>query len=317
MAIGSGLAAQFSFGLETTYATAATLNKHLPLLNESMTHDEERIQSEGIIPGNMTWRSDQWAKGNETNGGDVGVELYDHGLGVLFRAMMGGAAAPVGTGPYTHTFEPGDLANDSLTVQIGKPASSGTVHPFTFLGAQVASWELGCAEGEIATLGLTFAAREHTTATALATPTMPTALKPLSYSVGAILIGGSAVGNIKSATVTGDNGMDTERRFFNAGGKIAQPIQNALRTYTATFETEFTDLVSYNRFVNGTEASLSLKFTSGANSVELLGNIRTDGETPSVAGKEILTQSTTCTFMGPTSDASAFKIIAVNQDATI
>ena len=316
MAIGSGLAAQFSFGLESSYASAATLTNHLPLLNESMTHDEERIQSEGIIPGNMTWRSDQWAKGNETNGGDVGIELYDHGLGTLFRAMMGGAAV-TGAGPYTHTFGPADLVNDSLTVQIGKPASSGTVHPFTFLGAQVTNWELSCAEGEIATLGLTFAAREHTTATALATPAMPTALKPLSYSHGAITIAGTAVGNIKSATVSGDNGMDTERRFFNAGGKIAQPIQNALRTYSATFETEFTDLTSYNRFINGTEASLSLIFTLGTNSVEMLGNIRTDGETPSVAGKEILTQSTTCTFMGPTNDASAFQIIAVNQDATI
>jgi hypothetical protein len=317
MAIGSGLAASLAFGLETTYGVAATLGKAIPLLSESLSQQIDRIQSQGIIPGNRTWRSDQWAPGNKTVGGDTGVELYDHGLGVLFRAMMGNAVTTGTAAPFTHTFEPGDLANDSLTVQVGKPATSGTVHPFTYLGCQVASWELACAQGEIATLGLTLAAREESRAIALATPAIPAALRPLSFNHGTLSIGGVAVANVRSATVAGDNGLDIERRFFNAAGLIAQPIQTELANFTATLESEFTDLTAYDRFVNGTEAALSLKFTLGANSVEIVGNVRTDGETPQVGGKAILTNSTVVTFMGPTTDASAIKIVAVNQDASL
>ncbi len=317
MAVGSGLSAQLSFGLETTYGVAATLGKAVPLRTESMTRERGTIQSEGIVPGNLTWRSDQWAEGNKTAGGDIGFELYDHGLGVLFRAMMGKAVTTGTAAPFTHTFEPGDLLDDSLTVQIGKPATSGIVHPFTYLGSQVASWQLACAEGDIATVGLTLAARDESRAVALAVPAIPAALRPLSFNHGTLNIGGAAVANVRSATVNGDNGLDVERRFFNAGGLIAQPIQTGLRTYTATLETEFTDLVNYDRYVNGTEAALSLKFSLGANSVEMLGNVRTDGATPTVGGKGILSQSIVVTFMGPTNDASAFKIVAINQDASL
>ncbi len=317
MAIGSGLAAQLSFGLETTWGVAATLNKHLPFLNESLSQQIDRIQSQGIIPGNRTWRSDQWAPGNKTVGGDVGVELYDHGLGVLFRAMMGNAVTTGTAAPFTHTFEPGDLANDSLTVQVGKPATSGTVHPFTYLGCQVASWELACAQGDIATLGLTLAAREETRAIALATPAIPAALRPLSFNHGTLSVGGVAVANVRSCRLAGTNGLDVERRFFNAGGLIAQPIQTELANFTGTLESELTDLTGYDRFLSGAEAALSLKFTLGANSVEIVGNVRTDGETPQVAGKGIPIRSDVVTFMGPTNDASAIKIVAINQDSTL
>jgi hypothetical protein len=315
MAIGSGLGSQLGFGLETTYGTATTINKFLPMLNESLTQEIERIQSEGIIPNNTTWRSDQWAPGNKTVGGDVGVELYDHGLGVLFRAIMGNSVV-TGTNPYIHTYAPGDLANDSLTFQVGRPQVNGTVQAFTYKGCQVASWEMACSEGEIATLGLTLAGREEDTTIALATPVIPTALKPMSYNHGTISIGGVAVANIKSANISGDNGMDIERRFFNAGGLIAQPIQTALRNYSSTLESEFIDMVSYDRFRNNTEAAFSLLFTLGVNTVEFKGNIRTDGATPTVGGKEILSQTVETLFMGPTNDASTFTIVATNQDAS-
>jgi hypothetical protein len=44
-----------------------------------------------------------------------------------------------------------------LTVQKGVPDVGGTIRPITYTGMMVEDWELACAAGEFATIGLTFA----------------------------------------------------------------------------------------------------------------------------------------------------------------
>ena len=156
MALGSGLAAQLGYGVETTPGTVVTPTIFVPLRDESLTEDRESLESEAIIAGRRVLDDDMWNGGPTTVGGGVAHDLYDRGLGSLFKAMFG-TAATTGSGPYTHTFTPGDLADNSLTVQKGVPDTAGTVHPFTFGGMYVASWELAVEQGAVASVGLTFA----------------------------------------------------------------------------------------------------------------------------------------------------------------
>ena len=154
MALKSGLAAQAGFVTETTVGVAKTPTLFLPFVDESIELEKERLESEAIFAGRRVLDSDQWNGGPNTVGGDVSLELTNRGLGVLFKHAFGGVAT-TGSGPYTHTFTPGDLSGVSLTAQIGVPSVAGTVQPKTASGCKIASWDLGFASDEIATWAAT------------------------------------------------------------------------------------------------------------------------------------------------------------------
>jgi hypothetical protein len=378
----TGLAAQIGYATEVTVGTPVTATAFVPLISESLTQDRTRLESSGIIAGRRVLTSDQWNGGDVTVSGSVQHELYNRGLGKLFTAMFG-AVATTGAGPYTHTFTPGDLTGDALTVQVGRPATNGTVYPFTYAGMKVSSWEIACAAGEIATLGMdlvgqrefafrtvtdgvttsgsasitsstaafsgddigkpisgtgiptgstiiavasgtaaTLSANATATGTgvtftfgvALASATYPTSIKPLKFNHASVTLGGSAV-NVKSLTLSGNNMLDDSRRFLGSQ-YISEPLEMGLREYTGSLEIEFTDLTQYTRFVAGTEAALVAAFTSGTDSVTITTNVRVDGSTPNVAGREILTQTLPIKCVASSTDASAITAVLVNSDAT-
>lgn len=149
----TGLDAQIGYALESTVGTPVTVTAFLPLVSESLMQERARLESAGIIAGRRILASQQWNGGDITVSGSVQHELYNRGLGKLFTAMFGDVAT-TGAGPYTHTFTPGDLTGDALTVQVGRPATNGTTYPFTYAGMKVSSWEIACSAGEIATLGM-------------------------------------------------------------------------------------------------------------------------------------------------------------------
>lgn len=153
MALKSGLASQIGFKTEQSVGVAITPTLFLPLVDEGIELEKERLESEGIYAGRRVLDSDAWNGGNNTVSGDVGLELTNRGLGVLFKHAFG-TVNTTGAGPYTHTFSPGDLSGVSFTAQVGVPGVGGTVHPKTASGCKVASWELACSAGEIATFGM-------------------------------------------------------------------------------------------------------------------------------------------------------------------
>lgn len=156
MAAGSGIAAQIGFGVESGSGVEAVPTVFVPLVEESLSLDIARMESEGIIPGQRGLRDWQSVPGAHKVGGDTKFELTNRGLGVLWQACLG-AVSTNGAGPYTHVFTPGDLP--SLTAQVGRPDTSGTVRPFSYRGLKVSKWELAAKVGEIATFGITFAGR--------------------------------------------------------------------------------------------------------------------------------------------------------------
>jgi hypothetical protein len=378
----TGIDAQIGYALESTVGTPVTVTAFLPLVSESLMQESGRLESAGIIAGRRVLASQQWNGGDITVSGSVQHELYNRGLGKLFTAMFG-AVATTGAGPYTHTFTPGDLTGDALTIQVGRPATNGTTYPFTYAGMKVASWEIACSAGEIATLGMdvvgtreidyrvvtdgvttsgsaaitsasasfnasdignpisgtgipsgttilsvqsataaTLSANASATGTsisftlgiALAAASYPTGIKPLKFNHAAITIGGSSV-NVKSLTISGNNGLDDARRFLG-NQRISEPLEANLREYSGTIEVEFTDLTQYRRYITGTEAALVAGFTSGSDSVTITTNIRVDGSTPMVAGREILVQSLPFKCVASSTDASAITAVLVNSDST-
>jgi len=320
--MASGLQAQIMYGEESTPGTRVDGSVTVPLISESLAHERERLESEGIIPGHSILSADQWNGGPVTVGGDIQHELFTSGIDVLLKHMFG-SQTNTGVGPYTHVYKPttGTIDGKALSIQVGRPGVAGTVHPFDFAGCKITQWEIACAAGEIATLGLTVVGQTVVVNQTLGTPTYTAAgSKPFKFTHGAVSLGGSTV-NVTNATVSGDNGLKTDRRFLSAtaGGAIAEPLEAGRREYAGTLTGEFNDLTQYNRFVSGAEVALVLSFTAGSASLTIAGNVRYDGAGGMVGGTDILTEDIPIKFVRTTGGLAetAIKITTVNAVATI
>lgn len=236
MTLKSGLNAQLGFEAEVTVGTPITPTVFVPFISETLALQVARIESAGIIAGRRLLASQQWSEGNATVGGDIQLELYDRSIGKLFKAMFGGLAT-TGSGPYTHTFTPGELTGNSLTVQVGRPnVATGTVDPYTYTGCKVDSWALGLKAGQIATLGVTLAGRQElglrsvadgVTTSGSATCTSATLAltqsdvgRPVSSSVSAIPAA-SYIGTVVNATTFTLSSSPTSNVSVNATATTA------------------------------------------------------------------------------------------------
>lgn len=288
MAIPSGLAAQWGIAAETTYGQLVTVNRFYPLVDESLGQEIERLESEGIIAGARVLRSEQWSPGRVDVTGDVGTELWQQHTALLFSHMLGSVTSSFTGGVGTHTVTPGDLTGKSLTVQIGRPDTGGTVRPFTYGGVKVASWELAVETGAIVTLGLTLLGQTETDQVALAAASYGVdAGRPYTYVQGGVSISGSSV-CVRGLTVAGENMLSDERECVGRA-TIDEPLEADLREYTGTATLEFRDLSMYQRFALGVEAPIVLSLSASATAqATLTMNARFDGVSPAVEGRGLI-----------------------------
>ena len=314
MPIGSGISGQLGLVAEVTYGTAVTVTRFYELRGETFELDIPRIESEGIRADQRVIRSDDWTTGVNRVKGGFEVDLTTKNMALLFSHSLGTIAAPSGSNPYTHVITPGSLTGKSLTVQVGRPSSDGTVQPFTFAGTKIADWTLGFELDKLASYAVGTVSKSVTTATALATASYTASNDLLAFTHGALTIGGSAV-KVKKGSVKGTNPLNTDRAFMG-DTTISEPLENGRRDYSFDLTTEFDGLTNYNRFVNGTEAALSLSFTRGSYSVTVAGNVRCDAGNPNLSGMDILELPVTGKFVATGADSTALTITVVSAEAT-
>jgi hypothetical protein len=323
MAIPSGLSAQCGVVDESVYGTPVTVTRFYEFTGDGPVLEIERMESAGLRSGTRVMRSDRWVAGKKNVSGDLELELANKSFGLLLKHMMGGVATAqpdAGGNPtvYKHTFTPGDLPT-SMTVQMGRPDVGATVRPFTYHGCCVNDWEISCSAGEIAKLKLSLIGEDEDNSTALATASYPTGLTLLTFVQGTLTIGGSSV-DVKDFTLSGSNGLADDRYFFGSALR-KRPLEAAVREYTGDITSEFASLTDYNRFINGTEATLILLFNAGVIAttynyeLKITANIRVDGDTPTVSGPDIVEQPLKFKCVGNTA-ASALTIEYQTTDTT-
>lgn len=308
MATPSGLGGQFGYASETSPGLPVTVTEFLPFNGSPLGQEIERLDSQGIRAGRLVTAA--WKSGQRTISGEVEMELWNADIASLFRHMFG-AVSTTGSDPYTHTFTPTDLTGESMTVQIGRPATSTTVHSFTYSGCKVASWSLSAEVGSICMLSLDIVGMTETTGIGLASASYDSGLAPFCFTTASVTIGGSPVGTVKSFELNGDNALTERFRLGSATSK--EYLNNGFREYSGEIVTDFEDLTAYNRFVNGTEAALVLEFDNGTDSLTITSNVRFDGQTPE-SGLELLEQSLPFKCVSVTNDLSAITAVFINGD---
>ena len=309
-----GADGQLGLVTEVTPGTAVTVTKFFPIRSENIKHNIDYIDTQTISARHtvrLTRRAIQSIEGG------FSTELPNTTLATLLKHMFG-AVSTAGAGPYTHTYTPGDLTGDAMTVQVGRPASSGTVHPFTYAGCKVSNWTIAATVGEFATLEVGLIGMSETTATALATASYDTAWAPFTFREAAVSIAGSTVATARDFTLSGTNAIENRHRLGSATS--LQPLQIGIRDYSGTVTTDFDALTHYNLFVNGTEAALVLTFdnspSGGSETLTITCNVQFTGETPELSGFELLGQPLPFRCISSTSDAAAITAVLTNSEAS-
>lgn len=322
----SGLSGQVMIAKETTFGTYAAPTLGPEFISESLKFERERIESEGIRKDRRT--THRWAQGVQRVAGDLETELPNVGpIGRLWWLGFGGYTFQSGVpevGANTHTYTPGLLKGKSVTAQVGRPDIGATVRPFSLVGCKVTEWELSATVNEYAKATFSIYGVHEDRSQALATAAYPSALSPFVFTQGLFKIAGANY-DVKEVNAAATLGLEVDRHQIRATTpeRSKEPEESELREYTSEITSDFIDLTAYERFVNGTEASLSLKFTGGLigatatpYSFEITGNVRFDGETPEIGGRELLEQPLQAKFVSSTSDAAAITAILINDDAT-
>ncbi len=305
-----GATGQVGFKTEVTPGTGVVVDTFMPFLSEGIKQNIEYLDTQTISARRVLRLT---KRGMNKVEGSLSTELPNVDIATIFKHMFG-AVVTTGAGPYVHTYTPGDLTGDSLTIQVGRPATDGTVHPFTYAGCKVADWSIDCAIGEIAKLDLSIVGMSETTATGLASASYDSTWEPFVFTEASLTVAGSPVATVKSVNLSGNNAVETRHRLGSANG--LQPLEIGLRDYSGSVVTDFDSLTHYNLFVNGTESAMVLTFDNGTDDLVITCNVQFTGETPEVGGFDLLEQSLPFRCISSTSDAAAITAVLTNTEAS-
>ena len=304
MAIRSALAAQLGLAQSSTFGTYQTPTRFLEFVEESLEYNIERVESPGLRSNNRVLRTDRYAPGQKRVEGSVTLEPSTKGYGLVLKHALGSASIATPSGAtlarlHTHTL--GDIFGTSLTVQVGRPDTSGTVQPFSFLGMRVDTLSLSNAVDELLVCEVGFVGQEQTTAQALATAVYPTtgsaaAYEQFYWTQGVISVAGSPVAIVSDFQIEVNNTLKSDR-YFLGGATMSEPILAGMTEITGSITAEFDSLTALNRFVNNDQVALSAKWTA-ATAIEsttfpyvevTIPKVRFDSGSPTVGGPDVLT----------------------------
>jgi len=304
MAIRSALAAQLGLAQSSTFGTYQTPTRFLEFVEESLEYSIERVESPGLRSNNRVLRTDRYAPGQKRVEGSVTLEPATKGYGLVLKHALGSASISTPSGAtlarlHTHTL--GDIFGTSLTVQVGRPDTSGTVQPFSFLGMRVDTLSLSNAVDELLVCEVGFVGQEQTTAQALATAVYPTtgsaaAYEQFYWTQGVISVAGSPVAVVTDFQIEVNNTLKSDR-YFLGGATMSEPILAGMTEITGSITAEFDSLTALNRFVNNDQVALSATWTA-ATAIEsttfpyvqvTIPKVRFDGGSPTVGGPDVLT----------------------------
>jgi len=305
-----GADAQIGFVSETVVGTFVTPTKFLPFKSESIKANIEYVNTETL----SARRTVRITKRTTTSvEGSITTELANTTLATLLKHMFG-TVGTTGAGPYVHTYSPSDLTGDSLSVQVGRPASTGTVHPFSYAGCKISSWTISSTVGELAMLELMIRGMTETTATALATASFDTSWSPFVFTEASLTVAAVAAGTVRDVSISGDNKIEFRHRLGLSTS--LQPLEIGVRDYTGTITTDFDSLTHYALFTGGTQSALVLTFSNGTQSLQITANVQFTGETPNVGGTDLLALTLPFRCISGTSDANAISAVLTNSEAS-
>lgn len=331
MATSVGSSGQVMIGLESTSGTAVAPTRVIPFVSENIQSAPDFLESKAIRSDSPRVKIQaQRLRGKIDPKGPLQVEIYNKGFGMFLKWAFGQATITqpaVGTDPtvYDQTFKPySTLGTQSMTCEVGWTDISGSAFSKTIAGAMVDKFSISTKVGEL--LGATFdvIGQGFTVATTKTAATYPAGLAAFSWaSTGSTLTLGGSSADLSSVQFDVNNNLDADRFYIGSGGVRKQPLAPQM-DITGTAESDFSDWTAYNRFLNGTAATLVTTLVGSTISnaykyqLQLTANVMTDGDTPSLSGPGRITQPLKFTALDSTAGAGdALTIVYRTTDSAV
>lgn len=325
----TGLYSQFGLTFEDVFGTYKVPTRFLPIVEEGFEDAFERIVSESLIAGVVV--DDFWAENRKGVEGPVTFEVFNKGFGIVFKMLLGAIATsqPAAVSDptvYEHLATVAALDGQSVCAQAGIPDGAGTVNPFTLLGGKVTEWEMSLEVDGLLRLSVTFDGVKLVTSNALAVASYPTGLKPIPFDGATLDIGGTAL-KVRSFTLSGSNGLKTDRHVLGQQEKLEQIGDTERRSFELELPSDFdpgmgAGMAAYEAFKSGAEAAFNAKFLGDVISnayrsgVEVTApRVRRDGGTPTVGGPDLVEQTQTLKVLQPAA-GSPLSILYRTTDPT-
>ena len=326
----SGFLGQIGVKAETTYGTGVTVDRFVEFTNEGIAVEVGRVEGTGLRAGQRAMRSDRRVPYQMGAQGSVEFEVLSKGFGLFLEHALGTIATtgPAETVVYTHTATVGSMTGKSMTAQVGIPqAGGGTVTPKTATGGKVKSFELSCAAGEALKFSADMDFQSLNHSTALTSATYPSATELLTFVGGSVTIAGSAV-DVRSFTVKVDNGLATARRFIRSSALKKEPVEAGWRKVEVELGLDFESTAHQDRILAATAAGAQAAVVLTCAGLTTIGStlkpavtitlpvVMFDGDTPTVGGPDLVTESVKGVSLYDGSSASPISIAYRNLEST-
>jgi hypothetical protein len=335
MAVGSGLGSSFGVAEESVWSTAVVPTRFYPVDSVNVKLMKKPVQGQGLQAGTYVHQGSLRADTAYWAAGDAQVDFTSKQMGLLFKHALGSAAIAQNgvTAAWTQTWGLGNAANGlGLTLQYGAPQANGTVVPYTISGCKIDQWDISCAAQDIVKSKFTFIGQNVTTATALATPSYPTANNVFYFKQGTVNVGGTPYLGFRDFTLSGNNNLDAGRFYFGNNGLLAEPIRNNFADIKIAGTVDFIDTTISAAYAADTEISISLVF-GGATGFSkqivvgppnyyesftvTLNGVRVNGDMPTIAGPGLLNIPFSADVVTPIGGGTPISVAYTSTDIAI
>ena len=304
MATGSGISAQVMAKKETTYGTRVVPTLGYEFMAEGGVRQQKYLESKQLRAGRFFQSGPRRVLTTRDAQVSLSGEVPNKDFGSIVDLLHGNTVTPVQNGATTAYTQTHNLTNDptkSMTIQVGKPDTGGTVRPFDYTGCMVNQFNLSCAVDDWLKFNTTFDAQDEDTAQTLATASYATALEGFHFQQATVTVNG-IVQNLSTGSLVKSMGLDlslpraTERYGLRSTALKAKPILNDYTPGSGSIGYEFTDLTQYGLFQAGTKVPVIFDFTSSSLAgtafpfkiTITIASAQFTGTTPQVSGPDVL-----------------------------
>lgn len=263
MAHGSGLDAQLGFATESVYGTRVAPATFVPFESESLQVTPNFVDAQPLMAGVMV--QPQGLKIPTTKGGEGSIEtyLFDRSIGKLLNMLHGKTVTPStpsgGTlsKQFVHEIGTSSPVGKSLSIQVGRPDTSGAVRAFDYVGCKVTQAEISIENDGAAMLSLDIDPRDEATGNSLAAASYAANAAPFTFRNWTIDIGGTSHTHVRSLTITIPLEMETERFHLGNSGVKDEPLVNAVSDIVVAAQVEFASMADHNRLTAGAPVAVT------------------------------------------------------------
>jgi len=196
------------------------------------------------------------------HGGSLSLPLCLNGIGDWLRLLFG-APSTTGSTNFTHVFNSGALTLPTATIELRPIAGDFRQH--VGLAASMLRLEAADANGfQRVTLDMLGYGENVLGASGAGSPAAARTYVPVKATGGEVLLGGTAVGVLLSASMSYETGL-IQDRYVDGSGKFGAAVLANQANLTGELRVRYTSAAFDTAAINETNQSLEFRFVVGVN----------------------------------------------------